>query len=393
MIEIVKELKIEVSKTNIFQAVVAKQYDMNTRFIKATLVDGSDVITIPLGPTIKAIINAERPDGQSKGFDGAVNEDGTVTVPLHSWMLEMEGTVICDISIIDTATDDNKKLTTTAFTLLVEKAAYGGNDVTNDPQYDVLIELMENCQKANELALEALEKSSEANEKMDACIEATENANEATETANHAANQAFVVRRELEEGGFVESLKEQNKGAKLTFWVGTTAEYEAISNKEKNCLYISTDDPMTDEIQAAIEEIKSKINDIPVCGALLFEGYGDEAISSSNDFARTIEGISKYKLFFVECGLTNLTNAISGSGVFSVNNGCITGLFIGTYLVKNENAEPIAQGVGNGKLQLWFNTVDNDIAPKDTITTLSCSFNGGGYEWATLEVYKIIGIC
>ena len=237
LIEIIKELKVEVSKQNIFQAIVAKQYDMNTRFIKATFVDGTDVIYIPAGPTVKAVINANRPDGQSKGFDGTVNDDGTVTVPLHSWMLEMEGTVICDISIIDTEVDDNKKLTTTAFTLLVEKAAYGGNDVTNDPQYDVMVQLMETCYEASEIAQEslnksneALAKSNEANSKYDACVEATENAN--------------AVREEIEAGGYIESLKEKNNGEKFSFWVGTEEEYSQDTNDGENiipnCLYLTT---------------------------------------------------------------------------------------------------------------------------------------------------------
>jgi hypothetical protein len=142
LIKIIKELNIEVTKPNVFQAIVAKQYDMNTRFIKATFVDCGERIDIPNSPTLSVVINAERKDGQSKGFDGEINEDGTVTVPLHSWMLELEGMVICDISVIDTATDNEKKLTTTSFTLIVEKAAYGGDDVTSDPQYDVLIELI-----------------------------------------------------------------------------------------------------------------------------------------------------------------------------------------------------------------------------------------------------------
>ena len=237
MIEIVKELNIEVSKPNIFQAVVAKQYDMNTRFIKATLTDDTDVIYIPSGPTVKAIINANRPDGQSKGFDGVVNEDGTVTVPLHSWMLQMEGSVICDISIIDTATDDNKKLTTTAFTLLVEKAAYGGEGITNDPQFDVLVSLIETCNGASETAQDALdksilalEKSASADAKYDACVEATENANN--------------VMHEIQEGGYIESLKELNKGGKFTFWVGTEKEYNALGEDERraNCLYLTEDD-------------------------------------------------------------------------------------------------------------------------------------------------------
>lgn len=142
MIKIIKELNVEVTKPNIFQAIVAKQYDMNTRFLKVTFVDCGTRIDIPATDTTKVLINAERADGQSKGFDGVINEDGTVTVPLHSWMLELEGTVVCDISVIDTATDDEKKLTTTSFTLFVEKAAYGGSDVTTDPQYDVLVDLI-----------------------------------------------------------------------------------------------------------------------------------------------------------------------------------------------------------------------------------------------------------
>lgn len=148
MIQIIKEITLEVSKPNLFQAIVAKQYDMNTRFLKATLVDGTDIINIPTSATAQVIINAARKDGQSKSFDGVINEDGTVTVPLHSWMLELDGTVVCDVSVIDTATDDNKKLTTTSFNLLVEKAAYGGDDITSDPQYDILVQLIEDCREA-----------------------------------------------------------------------------------------------------------------------------------------------------------------------------------------------------------------------------------------------------
>lgn len=147
MIRIIKELNVEVTTPNIFQAIVAKQYDMNTRFLKVTFMDCGSRIDIPITGTSKVVINAERKDGQSKAFEGVINDDGTVTVPLHSWMLELEGTVICDISVIDTETDDEKKLTTTSFTLLVEKAAYGGDDITSDPQYDVLVNLIDRVEK------------------------------------------------------------------------------------------------------------------------------------------------------------------------------------------------------------------------------------------------------
>lgn len=231
MIQIIKEINVEVTKPNIFQALVAKQYDMNTRFLKVTLMDCGTRIDVPYIETAKVVINAERKDGQSKGFEGTINEDGTVTVPLHSWMLELDGTVICDISVIDTAADDNKKLTTTSFTLLVEKAAFGGEDITTDPQFDVLVALLE----ASKTAQEALDKSNEANSKYDACVEATEN-------ANAAANELENIKHELAEGGYIESFKEKNNGLHLGFWVGTREEYEALSEKPQDCYVLITDD-------------------------------------------------------------------------------------------------------------------------------------------------------
>ena len=143
LIRIEKQISLELTKPNIIQAIVAKQYDMNSRFLTVTLTNEGDKIDVPYRESTKVVINAQRVDGQSKGFEGKVNENGTVTVPLTSWMLELEGTVICDISVIDTTSEQEKKLTTTSFTLLVEKAAYGGSDITLDPQYDVLVKAIE----------------------------------------------------------------------------------------------------------------------------------------------------------------------------------------------------------------------------------------------------------
>ena len=237
--EIIKKLNIEVSKPNVFQAVVAKQYDMNTRFIEATLVDGGENVSVDPKATVKVVINALRKDGESKGFDGVVNGDGTVTVPLHSWMLELDGAVICDISIIDTQLDDEKKLTTTSFTLLVEKAAFGGESITTDPQYDVLVQLLETCSEAGTVAQEALEKSAEANSKYDACVEATER-------ANQAASGVVTI--------------EQNSQTPLQFWVGTKAEYDAITTKDQAMFYIISDDNSEEQINARFDAVEEEIN-------------------------------------------------------------------------------------------------------------------------------------
>ena len=110
-------------------------------------------------------------------------------------------------------------------------------NVQIDPDGDISLinQVFDVCNSAHEKAQEALDKSEEANEKYGACVEATVNANAAAENAN-------AVREEIEAGGYIESLKELNEGEKFSFWVGTQAEYDAISEKVRNCFYIITDD-------------------------------------------------------------------------------------------------------------------------------------------------------
>ena len=52
--------------------------------------------------------------------------------------------------------------------------------------------------------------------------------------------------------GFVTTLKEQNQNKALTFWIGTTAQYNEISPKVENCLYILTDDTELEDLEAEI---------------------------------------------------------------------------------------------------------------------------------------------
>lgn len=57
------------------------------------------------------------------------------------------------------------------------------------------------------------------------------------------------------DSGFVTTLKEQNRNAGLSFWVGTQAEYNALPEKVENCFYITTDDTVEDDLFAKIEEL------------------------------------------------------------------------------------------------------------------------------------------
>ena len=69
--------------------------------------------------------------------------------------------------------------------------------------------------------------------------------------------------------GFITTLKEQNSGDAFKIWLGTTAEYNAIQQKERNCLYILSDDTELEDLEneilrlgAAVETISALKNQI-----------------------------------------------------------------------------------------------------------------------------------
>jgi hypothetical protein len=64
--------------------------------------------------------------------------------------------------------------------------------------------------------------------------------------------------------GFVTKLVEQNKKKALQFWVGTQAEYNAISEKTANMFYIITDDPFKADVNAAIAALNARIDAIEI---------------------------------------------------------------------------------------------------------------------------------
>lgn len=60
--------------------------------------------------------------------------------------------------------------------------------------------------------------------------------------------------------GFVTKLKELNKGGYVTVWRGTTAEYNALTEKDENCIYIKTDDTRLENIEKAILKLREETN-------------------------------------------------------------------------------------------------------------------------------------
>ena len=137
MASIIKQISVDVAAENIFQSIIAKQFDNDSRFLTVQLTNEGQKINV--SPTSVVIINALREDNEAQAFGGTVNEDGTVTVPITYWMLELDGQVKCDISVIDS---EQRKLSSTSFTISVEAAAYSGTDIVEDDDYDILVSLI-----------------------------------------------------------------------------------------------------------------------------------------------------------------------------------------------------------------------------------------------------------
>ena len=137
MAQIIKEITVDVAKRNLFQAIVAKQHDSNSRFLKVTLTNEGTTISVDTNSVVT--INASRADGLASAFVGVVNADGTVTVPLTTWMLELDDLVKCDIAVVDS---ESRRLTSTSFELEVETAAYSGDEIMDDENADLLLTLV-----------------------------------------------------------------------------------------------------------------------------------------------------------------------------------------------------------------------------------------------------------
>lgn len=136
--KITKEITLDVSRLNRFQSIIAKQNDRDSRYLKVTVSDEGNVLIIP--SSAKVTITATRPDTLSSSFLGKISEDGKAIVPLSPWMLEHDGSLSCEVSIIT----EESVLKTTSFYVDVEPDESSGNtDVTQDPNYDILVELIQ----------------------------------------------------------------------------------------------------------------------------------------------------------------------------------------------------------------------------------------------------------
>jgi len=157
MAEIIKSIEVDVAKQNTFKAIVAKQGDSSSRFLNVTLLN--EGVPIQVEATAAVAINFERIDGESAAYAGTVNSDSTITVPLTSWMLQLEGQSRCSISVVS----NGARLTSTSFYVTVEHAEYCDDDIIEDDDPTIVEQIMEVIGNENQrIANETTRQSNEA---------------------------------------------------------------------------------------------------------------------------------------------------------------------------------------------------------------------------------------
>lgn len=90
---------------------------------------------------------------------------------------------------------------------------------------------------------------------------------------------------------FITKLKEINKGNSIRLWVGTSAEYNALTTREDDVLYICTDDTFVSDTNASIVDIQDKIQTNYDSVGKTLERFNDEFEEFKQDVENDITAI------------------------------------------------------------------------------------------------------
>lgn len=150
---ITEEIKIDVSREYGGRLLMAKQYDQNSRILRIRLTNGGEPINVD--HTEYAIFKAQRIDGEHRTYEATVNEDGTISVTLTEWALEIGHNIRCEIIVVDA--NAKRKLTSARFVIFVEASISPDEEMAEDEKYNFLINLISNYDTAIEETKNAVE--------------------------------------------------------------------------------------------------------------------------------------------------------------------------------------------------------------------------------------------
>lgn len=188
------------------------------------------------------------------------------------------------------------------------------------------------------------------------------------------------------EAAFITKVKERNAGSFVTFWVGTTAQYNALAEKDANCVYIKTDDATRANIEAAFQDITQHFDDVDTT-LMQYErivGELNEKLEKKSDVSHThttYAAKSHTHAEYVECKLdTGLVNAVSYTTTTDESNAEYYHITIGSHSNSVVTAETVVvnrkalQAFATGSTK-WYLIPNNAT---DNHDKLSVTINADG---------------
>ena len=226
----------------------AKQLDVNSRFLRVTLVGENGVIR-PAGPTQ---LNARRPDDQEIFIPGTVNDDGTISFTLRSDVLALPGSVACDVTVFEANDEELASLTSSTFHIIVSESMFSEEAWEGEDHSSIFSEAIKTVANLEAKTRESSQNAKESENNAKASeTKASESAKEAADSEQNAKNSESAAK------------------ASETAAAGSAqrAANSEASAKEHADTIQETVDTLADDYQAVIEEVdflKTKIFDASI---------------------------------------------------------------------------------------------------------------------------------
>ena len=154
MAQIIAHLTLDTYEKNKITPLIVPQGDYGSREIVATITTQGKRKSVDSAAAV-FIVARRTADNASKAFQGTVNEDGSVTVPVTQWMLEYPDDVICHVSV----TGNEYQYSTNEFLIEAQEKDTPNDISEDDPRVDFVAEVL-----ANENARQEAEERRKQNE-------------------------------------------------------------------------------------------------------------------------------------------------------------------------------------------------------------------------------------
>ena len=191
---LIANLTLDTFQRNKIAPLIVPQGDYGARVIRAKITDLGKTVIVESAAEV-SIVATRSGDGESQAFSGSVNADGTVTVPVTQWMLDVpEDDVKCHVVV----TGSGYQYSTTEFLIEPQEKANPTEISTDDPRVDVVTEVLanENARQAAEAERKANEDARKTAENVRQRAETQRLTDEATRIANEAERVSAEASRD-----------------------------------------------------------------------------------------------------------------------------------------------------------------------------------------------------